>query len=282
MLWFNETLYPHYGQRLEVDEVLFEKRSEFQHITIFRNQHMGCVLTLDGVVQTSERDEFVYHEMLTHVPIIAHGNAKRVLIIGGGDGGIARDVLKHKTIEEVVMVEIDREVVDFCTKHMPTLSDGAFSDPRLKLIIADGIKYVKTTTEKFDIIISDSTDPIGPGEALYSNDYFAACKRSLNDGGVFVNQNGVAFHQIEEVVTSHKRTKPLFKDSWFYGAAVPGYIGGIMTFTWATDNADLRKLTLDEIEKRFKLSGVKTRYYNPEIHLAAFAMPQYIKDAFLA
>ncbi len=279
MIWFFETLYPHYGQRLEIDEILYEKKSKYQHIIIFKNNHMGRVLTLDGVVQTTERDEFVYHEALTHVPLIAHGNAKRVLVIGGGDGGIARDVLKHKSVEKCTMVEIDGEVVEFCKQHLPSLSDGVFENPRLELIIDDGIKYAKETLEKFDVIISDSTDPIGPGEVLYSNDFFSACKRALNPGGIFVNQNGVAFHQLDEVKTSHNRTKELFADSWFYAAAVPGYIGGVMTFSWCTNNPELRNLSLEEIQRRFKASGVKTKYYNPHIHQAAFALPQYIVDA---
>lgn len=279
MLWFNETLYPHYGQRHEVDKVLFEIRSPYQHIIIFENKHMGRVLTLDGVVQTSERDEFVYHEMLTHVPILAHGNAKKVLIIGGGDGGIAREVLRHKSVEQATMVEIDGAVVEFCEKHLPTLSDGVFKNPRLNLVIDDGINFVKTCQDKFDIIISDSTDPIGVGEVLYTSEYFSNCKRCLNPGGIFVNQNGVAFHQLDEVVTSNMRTRPLFKDSWFYSAAVPGYIGGIMTFSWATDNPELRRNSVEEIAKRFKAANFKTRYYNPEVHVASFALPQYIQDA---
>lgn len=279
MLWFQETLYEHYGQRMQVDEVLYERKTKFQHMTIFKNPIFGRVLTLDGVVQTTENDEFVYHEMLTHVPLFAHGNARSVLVIGGGDGGMVRDVLKHPEVEHVTMVEIDGEVVDMCKQYMPSLSDGAFDDPRLDLIIDDGIKFVEKTDRKFDVIISDSTDPIGPGEVLYSSPYFTNCHRVLNDGGVFVNQNGVAFMQLDEVITSYQRLKPLFKDAWFYAAPVPGYIGGFMTFSWATDNPALRHQSLEVIAERFQAAAVKTKYYNPEIHQACYALPQFIRDA---
>ncbi len=277
--WFNETLYQKYGQRLEIEKLIVEKQTKFQDMKIFENHMFGKVLTLDGVLQTSEKDEFVYHEMMVHVPMFAHPNPKRVLVIGGGDGGIARDVLKHKNVEHVTMVEIDGDVVEYCRKYMPSMSDGAFEDPRMELIIGDGIDYVKTTDQKYDVIISDSTDPIGPGEVLYTSEYFSGCKRSLNDGGIFVNQNGVSFHQFDEVTTTYRRTSSIFKAATFYSAAVPGYIGGIMTFSWGTDNPEYKKLSLEEIRNRYLKSGIKTKYYTPEIHLASFALPNYILEA---
>jgi spermidine synthase len=276
---FVETLYDGYGQSFTVDEVLFEQQTDSWHLIIFRNRAFGTVMALDGIVQTTERDEFVYHEMLTHVPLFAHGNAKRVLIIGGGDGGILREVLKHPEVEHVTQVEIDQAVIDMCKTYLPKHSDGAFDDARANIVIGDGIEYVCNTDEKYDVIISDCTDPVGPGEVLFSSRFYEGCKSCLNEGGVFVAQNGVVFMQIEEVETTRRRLSPYFADQNFYCAAVPTYACGNMTLAWGSDNAALRQQDEATIEARYKASGMKTRYYNPKMHVAAFALPQYVVDA---
>ena len=276
---YQETLYDGYGQRFRIDQMLHEVRTEHQHLVIFQNARMGRVMALDGVIQTTEADEFIYHEMLTHVPILAHGLAKRVLIIGGGDGGMLREVAKHRSVEHITMVEIDGTVVDMCKQYLPNHSCGTFEDPRLNLVIADGMRFVAPTEEKFDVIISDSTDPIGPGEVLFSENFYEACRRCLNDGGILVTQNGTPFMQLTEVQTTAKRMHGLFADWHFYQAAVPTYIGGAMTFAWGSTNADYRKLPLETLRQRFAGSGIVTRYYNPEIHQGAFALPQYVLQA---
>jgi spermidine synthase len=274
-----ETLYQGYGQSFTVDKLLFEYKTDHQHLMIFENQQFGRVMVLDGVVQTTERDEFVYHEMLTHVPIIAHGNAKRVLIIGGGDGGIMREVCRHKSVEHVTQVEIDQSVIDMAKQYLPAHSDGAYDDPRANIVIGDGFDFVQDCQETFDVIISDSTDPMGPGEVLFTKDFYAGCQRCLNPGGVLVTQNGVAFMQTDEVSNTAKRLTPLFKDWHFYSAAVPTYVGGIMAFAWASDNAELRQQPLDVIRQRWQDSGINSRFYTPELHCAAFALPRYLLDA---
>ncbi|MFJ2364297.1 polyamine aminopropyltransferase [Pseudomonas sp. NPDC087697] len=274
-----ETLYEGYGQRFRMEKLLHEVRTEHQHLVIFENPRMGRVMALDGVIQTTEADEFIYHEMLTHVPILAHGSAKRVLIIGGGDGGMLREVAKHRSIEHITMVEIDGTVVDMCKEFLPNHSKGAFDDPRLNLVIDDGMRFVATTQEKFDVIISDSTDPIGPGEVLFSENFYQACRRCLNEGGILVTQNGTPFMQIEEVKTTAGRLRSLFPDWHFYQAAVPTYIGGAMTFAWGATNTSYRKLSRETLSQRFAGSGIITRYYNPEIHIGAFALPQYVLQA---
>ncbi|WP_136678455.1 polyamine aminopropyltransferase [Neptunomonas sp. XY-337] len=279
MTTYLEKLYDSYGQQFTIDEVLFEQQTDSWHLIIFRNEMFGTVMALDGIIQTTERDEFVYHEMLTHVPLFAHGAAKRVLIIGGGDGGILREVTKHPEVEHVTQVEIDQAVIDMCKTYLPNHSAGAFDDPRANIVIADGIEYVTQTDEKFDVIISDCTDPVGPGEVLFSSTFYEGCKRCLNEGGIFVAQNGVAFMQIEEVQTTKRRLSPYFNDQSFYCAAVPTYIGGNMTLAWAADNPALRSVELQTLEARFVASGIKTRYYNPQMHAGAFALPQYIIDA---
>ncbi|WP_077044644.1 polyamine aminopropyltransferase [Pseudomonas sp. KK4] len=274
-----ETLYEGYGQRFRMDKLLHEVRTEHQHLVIFENPRMGRVMALDGVIQTTEADEFIYHEMLTHVPILAHGNARRVLIIGGGDGGMLREVTKHASVEHITMVEIDGTVVDMCKQFLPNHSNGAYDDPRLNLVIDDGMRFVANTTEKFDVIISDSTDPIGPGEVLFSENFYQACHRCLNEGGILVTQNGTPFMQIEEVKTTAGRLRSLFPDWHFYQAAVPTYIGGSMTFAWGATNPACRQLSRETLQQRFAGSGIVTRYYNPEIHIGAFALPQYVLQA---
>lgn len=276
---FREGLYDGYGQSFTLDEVLFEHRTEHQELIIFRNRDFGTVMALDGVVQTTERDEFVYHEMMTHVPILAHGDARRVLIIGGGDGGILREVLRHESVEHVTQVEIDQAVIDMCKQYLPNHSDGAFDDPRANIVIADGVEFVAECQERFDVIISDCTDPIGPGEVLFSSRFYEGCKRCLNEGGVFVAQNGVPFMQQDEIVTTRRRLSPYFADQTFYNAAVPTYVGGVMTFAWASDNAELRQLDVAALSERYARSAIVTRYYNPALHAASFALPQYVLNA---
>lgn len=276
---YQETLYDGYGQRFSVDRMLHEVRTEHQHLVIFENARMGRVMALDGVIQTTEADEFIYHEMLTHVPILAHGAARRVLIIGGGDGGMLREVSKHASVEHITMVEIDGTVVDMCKEFLPNHSQGAFDDPRLNLVIDDGMRFVATTSEKFDVIISDSTDPIGPGEVLFSENFYQACHRCLNEGGVLVTQNGTPFMQLETVRNTAGRMNGLFADWHFYQAAVPTYIGGSMTFAWGSTNPALRQVDAGTLAQRFAASGIQTRYYNPAIHQGAFALPQYVLQA---
>ena len=276
---FNETLYDALGQSFRIDKVYFENKTEHQHLMIFHNAVLGRVMVLDGVVQTTEKDEFVYHEMMTHVPLFAHGNARQVLIIGGGDGGMLREVLKHESVEQVTMVEIDGAVIDMAKTYLPNHSQGAFDNARANIVIADGMDFVRDTVQSFDVIISDSTDPIGPGEILFSEDFYAQCKRILNPGGIVVTQNGVAFFQLDEVQTTAKRLSQHFADATFYSAAVPTYYGGIMTFAWGSNEPALRTTNIETLQQRFKASAIHTRYYTPELHKASFALPKYIVDA---
>jgi len=275
--WFEESLHKGYHQRLEITRVLLEEKSEHQNLIVFENPVFGRVLALDGVVQVTERDEFFYHEMLAHVPLLAHGNAKSVLIVGGGDGGILREVLHHP-VDQATLVELDRTVIDLCGEYMPALSNGAFDNPRTELVIGDGLKFVAETDQKFDVIIVDSTDPIGPGEVLFTSEFYRDCKRCLTPGGVLVTQNGVPFFQPDEVRNTWRRLGPVFGDVGFYTVPVPTYIGGLMTLGWATDNGDLRRTPVEVLSERASAAGLKTRYYTPEIHAAAFALPGYISD----
>jgi spermidine synthase len=275
--FFQELLYADVRQSFRIDKVLFRERTEHQDLIIFETPVYGRVLALDSIIQVTERDEFVYHEMMTHVPILAHGRARRVLIIGGGDGGILREALRHKAVERVTMVEIDRSVVDMCVKHMPSIPGKAFKDRRTNLVIADGAKFVAETDERFDVVIVDSTDPVGPGEVLFTERFYRDCHRVLTPGGVLVNQNGVPFMQGHEVTMTYRRRRKSFADVGFYVAAVPSYYGGFMTLGWASDNPKLRAVSAATLAKRFAASGVgRTKYYTPALHAGAFALPAFV------
>ncbi|MGB0748221.1 MAG: polyamine aminopropyltransferase [Magnetospiraceae bacterium] len=282
MIRFEESLYSEwikkgYAQSFEITEIIFHAQTAYQNVLIFRNKAHGKVLALDGIIQTTEADEFIYHEMLTHVPLLARGDVKDVLIIGGGDGGILREVLQHP-VDSATMVEIDREVVDLCREYMPSLSADAFDDPRTDLIIGDGLAFVAETDCKFDAIIVDSTDPVGPGEVLFTEKFYRDCHGCLRPGGILATQNGVPFHQPEEVTQTHQRMGAVFADTAFYVAAVPTYVGGVMTLAWGCDDAGAKSRSLDTLKERYRAAGLKTRYYTPELHVASFALPAYIQD----
>ena len=276
--WWEETLHDGARLGLRVSERLHEIRSPHQHLEVFENPVFGRVLTLDGIVQTTESDEFFYHEMLAHVPILAHGAARRVLIIGGGDGGMLEEVLKHRAVEQAVLVDIDRTVVDVSRRYLRSICGDAFEDPRGELVIADGARYVATTEARFDVIIVDSPDPVGPAEVLFGRGFYADCRRSLAPGGVLVTQNGVPFLQADELRSSIAHLRGLFADARCYFTTVPTYFGGTMALGWASDEPALSRVPLATLEARFAAAGIATRYYTPEVHQAAFATPRYIQD----
>ena len=279
---FSETLHAGYAQTLGIREVLFELKSEHQHLLIFDSESFGRVLTLDGVVQTTERDEFIYHETLAHVPLFSHPAPRDVLIVGGGDGGLLREVLKHETVERVVQVEIDRAVIDLCAQYLPRHSQGAFNHPKAEIVIGDGIEFVNATDRRFDVVISDCTDPIGPGEVLFSSRFYAGVSRCLKPGGIFAAQNGSAFLQPDEVTTTYRRFAPYFAQRRFFTAAVPTYVGGLLTFAWGSIDPQPAPLDVERVRARFAASGITTRCYNPDLHVASFALPQYLLDAVVA
>ncbi|HEY8594341.1 MAG TPA: polyamine aminopropyltransferase [Devosiaceae bacterium] len=275
---FFETLHKDVGFHFDADEVLFEERTEHQDMVLFANSRFGKVLMLDGATQVTTADEFIYHEMMAHVPILAHGAARRVLIVGGGDCGIAEEVLKHKGIERLVQVEIDAAVLDFAREHFAEFNAPVFEDERFVSVIADGMAYVRETSERFDVIIVDSTDPLGPGEVLFGEPFYAACRKLLNRRGVMVSQNGVPFMQPQELATAMSALRASFEDVWAYVAAIPTYVGGHMAMGFSATGADLRVHSIETIAARFETASIDTRYYTPAVHVAAFALPRYIEQ----
>lgn len=275
MSWFEETLYQNVRQTFRVERVLYEGRSRYQQVKVLETAEFGRMLVLDGVCQTTERDEFVYHEMMVHLPLNAHGAAKRVLIIGGGDGGILEEVLKHP-VARVVLVEIDDQVIAVAKEWLPSICGQAFADPRLELIVGDGAKYVAETKERFDVVIVDSSDPIGPAEVLFASPFYSACKRCLTGDGIMVNQNGVPFLQPDETRNTYRNLKLIFPHNGFYVMPVPTYYGGFMALSWAAMR-DLSAQAPAEIASRVAHLNLPLKYYNAAVHSAAFALPEYIR-----
>src|ERR1700704_3399896 len=268
-----------FGMAYEVERVLYETQTEHQHLVLFEHKFFGKMLMLDGATQVTSKDEFIYHEMMTHVPILAHGNTKEVLIVGGGDCGIAEEVLKHKSVRRVTQVEIDASVVEFSKEHFPEFTKPVLADNRFDLIIADGMKYVAKTDRRFDVIIVDSTDPHGPGKVLFSRKFYAACRRCMTAGAVMVTQNGVPMFQAGELTSAVVKRRKLFADSYCYIAAIPTYVGGHMAMGWATDNVRLRHASVKTIAERYRKAGrFPTKYWTPEVHAAAFALPRFIAE----
>lgn len=283
--WVYEELHPGWGQRFRAVRELAHSRSPYQDIVIFESETFGRVLMLDGAVQITEKDEFAYQEMLVHVPLLAHGDAKRVLIIGAGDGGVLRRVLEHATVHRAVMVEIDAEVMRLARQFLPGIGGEAWADPRAEVIVGDGIAYLEAAAEaSFDAIIVDSTDPIGVGEVLFTEAFYAHAARALSPHGVIVNQCGVPFLQGQELAASTRLRREFFPDATAYLVAVPSYVGGFMTLGWAAKDLSPTQLSSAELERRAAAAGIlgHTRYWTPEVHAAAFHLPPYIAELLAA
>ncbi|MEM1380140.1 MAG: polyamine aminopropyltransferase [Pseudomonadota bacterium] len=273
--WFKEEVTGAIGHALRVDKVLFEGEIEHQHIVVFENEIFGRLFALNGFIQLSTADEFIYHEMVTHVPLFAHGDPKRVLVIGGGDGGAIREILRHRNVEHVNLVEIEADVVDFAKKWFPSVCQDAFDDQRLTVTITDGAKFVQETDERYDVVIVDSTDPVGPGEVLFTEEFYAGCKRVMNPGGVMVTQCGLPFLQPAELKKASDNQKTAFANVSFYAITVPAYSGGVMTLGFASDE-DLTPRDEEVLRQRINESGLDFQYYTSSVHAAAFKLPEYV------
>lgn len=277
--WVEETLHRGFRVNLKADRVLFDSETEHQRLIIFDNADFGRVMMLDSIVQVTTKDEFIYHEMMSHVPLFAHGRAKRALIVGGGDGGVLREALRHPELEQVTLCEIDRGVIELCRRYFPEISAGAYDNPRTRIVIADGTKFVAETDDRFDVIMIDSTDPVGPGAVLFTREFYAGCRRCLKPGGLLVTQNGLPFLQAGELKQSVGYFRELFADAFAYLANTPTYFGGPMSYGWATDNDKLREHKRKKIARRHEQAGgFATRYWSPEVHVAAFALPPYVRE----
>jgi spermidine synthase len=257
-------------------------KSPFQDIGVFETESHGRMLTLDGIVQITERDEFVYQEMLAHVPLLAHGAASRVLIIGAGDGGVLRRVLQHRGVVRAVMVEIDGEVIRLAKAFLPGIAAGAWDDPRAEVVVGDGIAYVREAPDaSFDVIIVDSTDPVGVGEVLFSDEFYENCARVLSPRGLVVNQCGVPFMQAEELRETSARRRRFFPYVSAYVVAVPTYVGGLMTLGISGKDEAVSGQDAAVLRARAAQSGLEAlcQFWTPDIHVGSFCLPPYISAA---
>lgn len=297
--WMPEALYPAVQTYYHVDRLLYDEKTTHQHLVIFENAVFGRIMMLDGITQLTTRDEFIYHEMMAHMPLVAlaaaglndgddgsdgrDGHDKQnagldVLVVGGGDGGTMREVLKHPGVRRAVLCEIDASVIEMAKRFFPEVCAGVFDDPKLELVIDDGVAYVGRAAQDFDAILIDSTDPVGPGAVLFSPEFYAACQRALKPGGVLVTQNGVPFLQGDELRQSMRAFGRSFADYSCYLATTPTYVGGPMAYGWASERPDLRRQPAPLVERAAQHLQDQTKYYNADIHMAAFALPGYVRE----
>jgi spermidine synthase len=278
---FKERLHKGYAQTMElVGPPRVEERSKYQRIRIFDTVSNGRVLVLDDIVQLTTRDESAYAEMLTHLPMLEHGSVRRVMIVGGGDLSIAEEALKHRSVKEVVLVDIDGRVVELCREHFAEINAKAFADKRLRIEIADAFEYLGRPESKtrFDLIVADRPDPVGPGKALFGETFYERVKAAMAAGGFATFQTGVPFYQPSEITDALAELRASFPRCGLYLTVVPTYIGGFMALSWAAKGKHLgTPMGIKRARAAFTAANLRTDYYNPEVHAAAFALPQWIK-----
>ena len=275
-LWFSEKHTKNVKLSIRVDKQLISMQSEFQRIDVFESNEFGRFLTLDGFMMLTERDEFIYHEMIVHVPMAVHPNAESVLVIGAGDGGVVRELTRYESIKNIDMVEIDEAVVKVCREFLPQTA-CRLDDPRVHIYFQDGLKFVRGPVNKYDLIIVDSTDPFGPGEGLFTREFYGNCYKALKEDGIMVNQHESPFYpeDARAMERAHKRIVESFPISRVYQAHIPTYPSGHWLFGFASKKYHpVRDMRAAE----WKALGLKTKYYNTNLHAGAFALPNYVEE----
>lgn len=264
-----------FGIAIKIKEVLFSDQSDFQKVEILDSDStLGKILTLDDLMMTTEGDEHFYHEMISHIPLCSHKNPKSVLVIGGGDGGTVREVLKHDTVEKVVLCEIDGMVIDACKKFLPTIA-GKLDDPRVEVLVEDAIEFIKDKTDEYDVVLIDSTDPMGPGEGLFTEEFYNNVKKSLKKGGIVAAQSESPVVNKEEIKKMYNLLKKVFPITSTYTSPIPTYPGGY--WAWAFCSEEVKPL--EYIDERRSAEVTKTcKVYNKEYHQARFALPNFLKE----
>ncbi len=272
-LWIMESQTKDLSLKARVKETLFMGKSDFQDVAVVDSHQFGRMLVLDGVFQTSVADEFIYHEMIAHVPLFTHPNPKNVLVIGGGDGGTVREVVRHESVEKAEMVEIDGVVVDVCKKFLPEISQAMINNhPKLDLKIGDGISHMKEAENKYDVIIVDCSDPIGPGEGLFTPEFYRNVYKALKVDGLFVQQTESPFYHQELITYLHKEISKLFPITKAYLASIPTYPSGLHCFTMGSKKYEPTQVDTENLQE------LTTRYYNKEIHKSSFVLPNFVQD----
>lgn len=272
-IWYTEKHEDKIGITLKVNNILYSGQSQFQKVEIIESEAYGKMLLLDGLVMTSEKDEFFYHEMISHIPLLAHSNPQSVLVIGGGDGGTVREVLKYHSVKEIILCEIDELVIDISREYLPTIA-GKLDDTRVKIHIEDAVKYIADQKNRFDVVLIDSTDPLGPGVGLFTEEFYTNVKESLKPGGVMAAQTESPIACKNEFKLINQLLNQVFPVVKPYFAPVPTYPGGYWSWTFCSveiQPENRNQQFAAELENR-------TKYYNRDIHSAVFAMPNYIRE----
>lgn len=275
--WFHERgeLWKGQAMSLKVKKVLDHYRTDFQDLLVFESEHHGTVLVLDGVIQVTTRDEFSYQEMIAHIPLFAHPNPKKVLVIGGGDGGVLREVARHKGVEEIVECEIDEGVIIASKKHLPGLAKG-YDDPRVTVQIMDGAKFMEENQDSFDVIITDSSDPIGPASVLFETPFYNAMYKSLREGGIVCTQGECMWLHLDLIKPLVDSISQTYSSVEYAYTTIPTYPSGQIGFILATKGGKTCKVPTREADLDFQ-SDLK--YYTPELHKAAFVLPAFCQRA---
>ena len=270
-MWLKENQIADAAMTYKIKETLITKKTEFQDLAIVDTYEFGRMLVLDGIVQTTIKDEYVYHEMISHIPLFTHPNPKKVLVVGGGDGGAIREVLKHPSVEKAVLCEIDGDVVTECKKFLPEIS-CALEDPRCEVFIGDGIKYVHEHKNEFDVIIVDSTDPFGAAEGLFGGSFYKEISECLTEDGIFIAQTETPFYLPDVVKRVYDDAKAVFPVTRLFMAAIPTYPSGFWSFTVGSKKHDPKVVDLSNS------IDIDTKYYTKELHTACFVLPKFVED----
>ena len=273
--YYHEITPAGFGIAIKAGKVLFSDKSDFQKVEIFEtDSQLGRVLTLDDLMMTTEGDEFHYHEMIAHIPMMHHKCPKSVLVIGGGDGGTVREVLKHKTVERVVLCEIDGMVIDACKKYLPTIA-CELDNPKVEICVADAIEYIKDKKNEFDIVLIDSTDPMGPGEGLFTEEFYTNVKNSLKEGGIVAAQSESPVVNKEEIKKMYNLLKKVFPICSTYTSNIPTYPGGYWAWAFCSETVKPLSYFADD---RYEDIVKSCKIYNKDYHNSRFALPNYLKE----
>ncbi|EES48526.1 polyamine aminopropyltransferase [Clostridium botulinum] len=275
-LWYTEKHTEDVKFSIRVDRELYTEQSKFQRIDILESKEFGRFFTLDGLMMVTEKDEFIYHDMIVHVPMATNPNIKKVLVIGAGDGGTIRELTRYKTIEKIDMVEIDESVVEVCKKYLPKTA-CKLEEERVNIVYEDGLKFVRNKENEYDLIIVDSTDPFGPGEGLFTKEFYGNCYKALSEDGILVNQHESPYYEYyaKSMKDAHEKIQGLFKINKVYQAHIPTYPSGHWLFGFASKKYDPIK---DLNAEAWNSLGIQTKYYNTDLHVGCFALPTYVID----